>query len=269
VKNASFILISAASGETRFELSGIDGSFPVAGCSARSRVKIGSVDISGRNILRDFAADLEWQAPVLAILPAETEVFSTGLKVSGKTALVSGLPLLLELVVPRQKPDTLHFHEKSTAEAAEVAANARFQGLLLAPSTWQGDLLAETQALSVCIGDDHAAFDYGRAVLVLRGGLLSCVDARLIGDELSLLGNGTLLADGRLAAAIRVVAPPSNTAAIVSRVFPKLPEPFSLTNLSTPQRSAFDVEVFGDVRHVLIKAGATGPMIEFPTLPSP
>ena len=32
------------------------------------------------------------------------------------------------------------------AKAEAIAANARFRGLLFAPGTWQGDLVAEAQA---------------------------------------------------------------------------------------------------------------------------
>jgi hypothetical protein len=91
--------------------------------------------------------------------------------------------------------------------------------------------------------------------------MISCVDARLIGDELSLLGNGTVLADGRMAAAVRMVAPPGNIEPIVQRIFPALEPPLSITPLSTPQRAAFDVRLSGHIRQPFIQPGLEGPIL--------
>jgi hypothetical protein len=86
------------------------------------------------------------------------------------------------------------------------------------------------------------------------------VDARLIGDELSLLGNATLLADGRAAGAARLVAAPESVTGIVSRIFPHLAAP-SLTPLATPQRAAFDLEAFGNISQLFLRLGRDGPVV--------
>ena len=134
--------------------------------------------------------------------------------------------------------------------------------MLLAPGTWQGGLVTEARAPAGSLAGHDAIFDHGSAIAVLRGGTLSCIDGRLIGDDLSLLGNATLLADGRAAAALRLVAPPETAAAIASSLFPNLPGPPHLTPLSTPQRSAFDLEAFGNIRQLSIRIGRDGPVTE-------
>lgn len=261
LKNASFTLVSASSGMKHVDVSGIDASIPVAGKTARSTLKVASAKVRDKPVISGFSTSLNWQAPMLSMESTETTVAGVKVAVAARTALTSGIPVQIDLRMPEQKPGVLQLGAESTADPGSVTAGARFIGLTLAPSTWQGDLVLETIAPSARCGGFQAAFDRGRAVVVLRGGLLSCVDARLIGDDLSLLGNATLLADGRLAAAIRLVAPPEVASSIASRAFPGLPEPPALTNLSTPQRSAFDVEVSGDIRHIFLRAGAQGPVI--------
>jgi hypothetical protein len=180
---------------------------------------------------------------------------------AAKIARFSGLPLQMDAQLPGQPltPILLPFDGKAAARS--IGAHARFRGLLLAPGSWQGDLLAEAISPTLRIGEHDAEFDKASTVAVLRGGILSCVDARMISDELSLLGNATLLADGRLAGTARVVSAPETVAAIVKRTFPLLQNGPSLTPLSTPQRAAFDVEAFGNISTIFLRLGKDGPVV--------
>lgn len=261
VKNASFILVSASSGKALIELSGIDGAVPVSGLPAESELRVRAIRAAGADVLSDVRAALDWRAPVLSLKPLETECRGVKLTLAAKLALASGLPLQLEARVPRQPFPPLPLPGDGEARAASIAADASFRGILLAPGTWQGDLVTEALAPSVRLGGHEAKFDRGGTVTVLRGGMLSCVDARLIGDELSFLGNATLLADGRLAGVLRMVAPPESAAAIARRVFPGIGEP-SLTPLSTPQRAAFDLEAFGNIGQISLRPGRDAPVME-------
>lgn len=262
LKNASFVLCSAASGKRWLEISGVCGSIPVAGSAATSTLVVGSVRAADEEILAGLNAALDWASPLLSLQPLETEIHGLKLTLAGKLGMLGGLPLQLDAQLPRQPLAVVSWPADGHAAAQAIAANARFRGLLLAPGTWQGDFVTETLAPSGSIAGHEAAFDRGSAVVVLRGGMLSCVDARLIGDQLSLLGNATLLADGRGAGALRMVAPPETAAAIAARVFPGLPQPLPLTPLSTPQRAAFDLEAFGDIRQPFLRLGREGPIIE-------
>jgi len=262
LKNASFTLISAGSGKEWLEVSGLTGSIPVAGSPAQSTLVIRTLRSAGNDTLSDLKANLDWSHPVLSLKPFETEIHGLKLALAAKLGLLSGIPLQVEAQLPRQKPPSIALPHQGRAEADAIAANARFRGLVLAPGTWQGELLIEAITPSAHIAGNNAKFDRGSAVTVLRGGMLSCVDARLIGDELSFLGNATLLADGRAAAALRMVAPPENATAIASRIFPSIPQPPSLTPLSTPQRTAFDVHASGNLSQIVLQAGHDGPLIE-------
>ncbi len=262
LKNASFTLLSASSGRQWFQVSGVSGPLPVSGSPAQSVLQLGSIRTDGHEHLTNLSAGLDWQAPLLSLKPLEADLDGFHLVVTGKLGVASSIPLQIEARIPKQKPPAIKLPAEGHAEAETVVVNARFLGLLLAPSTWQGECVAEALAPSGRIAGHEAKFDRGSAVTVLRGGMLSCVDARFIGDELSLLGNATVLADGRFSAALRLVAPPDAATAIVNRVFPEIPQPPALTSLSTPQRCAFDLEAFGNFRQVFLRLGGDGPVVE-------
>ncbi len=262
LKNASFALVHAGSRQTLLEFSKTTGGIPVSGDPARSVVKIGSVSILGNQLASDVPAALDWTKPLLSLTPLKTEIGGYQFLLAGKIGTFSGLPLQLEVQLPSQpfQPIKTRFDGQATAES--ITASARFRGLLLAPASWQGDLVAQSAAPTLRAAGREARFDRGNLVAVLRGGILSCVDARLVGDELSVLGNATLLADGRVAGVVRLVAPPEAATAIISQAFPSIQGAPSLTPLSTPQRAAFDLEATGTIGQLFLRFGKDGPVVE-------
>ncbi len=261
LKNASFSIVHAGSRRTLLEFSDIHGSIPISGNPAESTVKAGGIVAFGKPVVTDLSANLAWSTPLLSLKPLDLVLGGYKLVFAAKIARFSGLPLQIEAQLPRQPLASFALPFSGNAAAGSIAANARFRGLLLAPASWQGDLLTEAVSPTLRIGGHDAKFDKASTVAVLRGGILSCVDARMIGDELSLLGNATLLADGRLAGAARIVASPESATAIANRTFPILQGAPSLTPLSTPQRSAFDVEAFGTISQIFLRLGKDGPVI--------
>lgn len=260
LKNASFSIVSVRSKTPLFEIPEISGSLPIAGDPAQSVLEIPSVSFAGTAAFANLSPTLEWKPPVLSLKPLELEFHGCKFLIAGKIGSLTGLPLQLEAKLPKQalSPVTLPFDGRLESEA--IAMNFGFRGLLLAPPTWQGDFVAESQATSLRVAGHGAKFDRGGVVTVLRGGQLSCVDARLISDGLSLLGNATLLADGRAAAALRLVAPPANLEGMAKKAFPTLESP-CLTPLGTPQRSAFDLEAFGNISQLFLRLGRDGPIV--------
>ncbi|MEO7098454.1 MAG: hypothetical protein ABI162_03770 [Luteolibacter sp.] len=269
LKNASFSLVSVGRKNPLLEISKITGALPIDGDPAQSDLKIDSIAVAGNPAFSNLSASLEWKRPQLAMKPLGLEFQGCKFLLAGKIFMLGGLPLQIEAQIPQQKPPTLRLPLDGHFEAETIAANAVFRGLLVAPSTWQGDLVAETIAPSLHLAGHDAKFDKGSTVTILRGGMLSCVDARLIGDELSLLGNATVLSNGDAAGVLRVVAPPENVGNIVKNAFPNIQSP-SLTPLSTPQRAAFDLEAFGNVSHPFLRLGKDGPIMNLKiATPSP
>jgi hypothetical protein len=260
LKNASLTVVHAGSQRNLIEISKITGSIPIAGDPAQAALKIDSVSAFGNKLVRSLAAQLDWTYPLLSLKPLETEIGGYKFVLAGRIASFSGLPIQIDAGFPRQSLATVSLPFDGQASAEALAATGRFRGLLLAPGTWQGDLVAESVAPSIRVAGRENKFDRGSAITVLRGGAISCVDARLIGDELSLLGNATLLADGRAAGAARLVATPESATAIVKGIFPIVAAP-SLTPLATPQRAAFDLEAFGNISQLFLRLGKDGPIV--------
>lgn len=261
MKNASFAIVRTGSSHPLVEFSHATGSIPVAGDPAQSVIKIGSISALGNQVSTDVPTAIIWTRPTLSLKPTEAKVGDYAFQIAAQLALFSGLPLQIEAALPLQplKPVKLPFDGQVSSEG--ISANARFRGLLLAPASWQGDLLSQSTAPTVKAAGYDAKFDRANLIAVLRGGILSCVDARLISDELSLLGNATLLADGRLAGVARLVAPPETAENIVNKVFPNNSVDPSLTPLSTPQRAAFDLEAFGNISQIFLRLGKDGPIV--------
>jgi hypothetical protein len=261
LKNASFTIIHAGSQKTLLEVLNAHGSIPFSGNPAQSVLKIEKISTLGNPITTDLTANLDWTSPLLSLKPLELLLGGYKFVCAAKIAQFSGLPLQIEAQFPSQPLASLPLPFNGKAGANTISANARFRGLLLAPASWQGDLVTEASALKVQLGEHEAEFDKAGIITVLRGGILSCVGARMISDELSLLGNATVLADGRLAGAARLVATPETATAIANRTFPMLNGAVSLTPLSTPQRSAFDVQAFGNLGRTFLRLGQDGPVL--------
>jgi hypothetical protein len=268
LENASISLVSLSKRTKWFDLTGASGSIPVSGQPAQSSFRIQSIETTGHPILTDLNASLDWKFPLLSLQPLQTGIHGYQVSFAAKVAMLAGIPLQIEAQLPRQALASFPLPADGHAQAESVAANARFRGLLLAPGSWQGDLIAESSAPAIRLAGMDAKFDRASAIAVLRGGILSCLDARLIGDELSFLGNATLLADGRAAAALRMVAPPESANSIVRRVLPRL-EQVSLTPLSSTQRAAFDLQAYGTPSHLTLQIGKDGPLMELKRAPGP
>lgn len=262
IRNVSLTVVSASHGRTLLDISKTSGLIPIAGGAASSSLKIGPVAFAGKQLLSGTTAKIAWSAPFLSLQPLEMEIEGHPLVIAGKIAAFSGLPLQIDARLPRRPLQELALPFGARASAQSLAAEARFRGLLLSPASWQGDLLAEALSPVVHTPEKEMRFDKATTVTVLRGGIFSCADARLIGDEISLLGNATLLADGRCAGALRFVASPETVAYGAKRLLPMLPGEPSLTPLSTPQRAAFDLEAFGNIGQLFLRLGKGGPVIE-------
>ena len=263
VKNASFTLIHAESKQLLLEILDIGGAIPIAGNPAKSHLTIGSISAAGQPATSPTSATLDWKSPQLSLDPLEIKIGGLPFHIAAKLASERGLPLQIEAKLPPQPLSSLTVPFGGRIEADSITAQARFRGLLLAPTTWQGDAVAESNSLQLQLPSHRVRFDRGNAIVLLRGGVLSCVDARLVADEISLLGNATLLADGRLAGAARLVATPETVVSAVRQAFPMMKESPSLTPLSTPQRSAFDLEASGSIHQLFLRLGKNGPVMEF------
>lgn len=244
------------------KITGINGSIPAAGKEAASSLAIAAIQCADTPVSKDLRCQLKWKAPQLTMEPMDCEVLGLKTRLVARAQFSRALPLEVALQLPEQPLAEFPLMNQARASADRLSVRARFIGLALAPASWQGECVTELLAPLIRWSDRTIPFQQGRAILVMRGPNLSCVDARLVSDDVSLLGNATLLGDGRIAANARLVASPEYATNAVHRFLPNIDVP--LTPLSSPQRVAFDVMATGTLRQMQFSLGSHGPMLTIP-----
>ena len=242
--DARLSIVSAMSKKPLYRISHIHGGLPVSGKSAGSELLLDGISVWGKPLPSAVKIPVKWQSPVMTIGVIDAGVLGIDCKLEAKIGLTPGIPFLIGGVLPKQENKEIVLAETLRAKLGSIAGQGRFQGLLLAPGSWQGQWIFETLSIDAEYGGNKAFFHRGQGLVMFQGGVLRCLDTRLIGDDISLLGNGMALSDGRFAANLRIVAAPESLEQIALRTQTDSSPP-QLTPLSTPQRAALDMRVFG------------------------
>jgi len=269
LEDASITLVLASAKASLLESSGITGKIPVAGDPAQSTLTIGSLSSLGNALLeKGTELTLGWKAPVITLEPKEEKIGGFNTRLACQLAVVPGIPIALSATVPDQPLPATPLPGGAIFQTPAASAELRFRGQLISPSTWQASLATAAKTPTVTAHGQETKFDGARSVTVLRDGALSCVDARIVGDHLSMLGNATVRSDGRTAGVLRIVAPPETTMSIVNQFFPGMQAPPAFSSMSTPQRVALDIEASGSLGDIQIRLGKNGPLVGQPKPPA-
>jgi hypothetical protein len=267
VREASLCVVSSGRAEPLFEASGFNAVIPAAGDPADSLARLSSIRILQNGIADTLELPLHWQSPALQIGPVKGQLHGVPYQLTAKVARLGNLPLEVLLEVPIKSDATVAVPGGGTASARQFRAAGRFVGLLTSPSSWQGDLVMEGNGLSLSSPPrPEFRFDQGGAIVVLRGGVLSCTDARLIGDHLSLLGNATVLSDSRSAAILRIVVPPDHARGISERIGRDVGKRIAFGTMGSPDRVGTDLYALGNLDGIQVQLGQGGDVIDGPTL---
>ncbi len=261
LKNASFTCQSNTAIELNLNFDDINGSIPVAGKDNQSSLHIKKADLNGSAILTESTAELLWSSNVLQLKPVDAKLANLTCVLSARMMMTNSLPLEMNAIIPQQPLQPIKLPMNGMGQAKAITAKAHFIGALLSPATWQGELATTAESPTITVKNEVTHFDQGQSLILLRSGQLSCVDARLTSEKTTLIGNGTLLSDGRLAANLRMIAHPSITTHVIKQFFPKNTQAPSFTPLATPQRTAFDLEARGKLPHIEYTLGHGGPTI--------
>ena len=243
-KDARLSIVTTLADKPLYQISDIDGALPLGGKAADTKLIFHDVRSLGNVLAEEMEIPLKWHAPTLGFGIVEGKIFGITCALQGHLQFTPGIPFQINAVLPKQEKKEIQLSEKIGAEIAAVAGQGRFQGYAEVPATWQGKLVTQVLGVAAEYSDQKAEFNHGQVLVIFRNGALSCIDARLIGENLSVLGNATLLTDGRAAANARVVAPPETLVAISKFTGQDSAAPH-LTPLSTPQRAALDMRIFG------------------------
>jgi hypothetical protein len=244
VNHGDFRLLHAGSGKEWIECKNIDVVLPFEGKEAQGSVSMTSLDIFDHHCGELVKIPLSWKSPLWET--PELSFVIDGLHCDMKAQLgkVAGLPFNLTIL---QKNQTWA-SESQIFRADEIEGLHRAAGYLLAPSTWNAQSISAAKNLSINVSERKKDFFIAVSSINMSGGVLQCADARALGDEVSLLGNGMLLADGRFAGILRIGASrqvAGSIESIMKSLFPELP--FALGPFLNEDRKGTDLFVGGTV----------------------
>lgn len=263
VRHGSLSVVATGQARALVDADGFDADLPVAGDPASSSAGLSSLRGLGQELAANVGIPLQWQPPFVQIGPVTGESAGIPWRIFARLALAPGLPTGIEFNVPLTEKVQVVLPGHRTFAAGALRASGRFAGLLTTPSGWQGEFVWEGRELSATVSPQSTwTFDQGVAVLMLRGGLLSCTDARLIGDDLSLLGNATVLADSRTAAVLRVVSTQDIARGIAGKVGRLTGKRMAFGTLGVPDRAASDLYLLGNLDGINLQLGQGGDVID-------
>lgn len=267
VRHGSLAIVAGSQARTLLEADHFDADLPAAGAPASSLATLESIKGLGHEVIRDLKLPLNWQSPILEIGPISAEASGIPFQLIAKLAFAGNLPIAIDLNLPPKESFKVTLPNQRLVSVDAFRAFGHFRGFVAFPASWQGDFLIEGRGLSTSLPPQaDLRFDRGIAVFLLRGGLLTCTDARLIGDDLSLLGNGTVLSDSRAAAVLRIVAPPAYAHGLSERIGRMTGKRITFGTMGTPDRMGSDLYALGNLDGINVQLGQGGDLIDGPTL---
>jgi hypothetical protein len=252
VSEGRLTIVTTMSSAPLFQANGINGSLPLAGKSAESEVHVARLEGIGGIAPTDTTLPIKWTPPILATGAIGGKLSGLEYKVQGHIGLVPGMPFRIDALIPEQKEKEFSYGDEIRATLGSVVAQGSSHGYLGIPASWQSQVVVQAAPVDTSIGGRETRFDSGHALFVFQDGALRCLDARLVSEGASIIGNATLLSDTRMAANARIIATPETLLSIAgyTRRDQRVPH---LTPLSTPQRAALDLQLFGHLGNISYK----------------
>jgi len=227
--------------DTGLVLDGIDAEIPVRGKAATGGVKIAECSAGG-NSIGNLDMPLSWEAPRLVVERWQPDMGGIRPSVSLQVVLRGDIPFMVACAVPERAVEI----GGKAQEGRRIAARrfvgiARLAGYARAPSSWQGETAVDAWDVRVA-GLFGRNLEFDRCLLraVLRSSVVRVNDARAVGEQFSVLGNGLIFADGHLTALARIVLPEDAARAAAEEMARAAGlEKFGFQPLETPDRSVY------------------------------
>jgi len=240
---------------------------PFQGPDAVGEIALGSLNLDGRPLASELKLPLHWRSPELRLENQTLKFAGMDWKVLVRFGRIPGLPFLMDLHAASQTLPPTGWSGGRKLGAAEVEVLGQLAGSLPAPSTWRGQLLAKTSDLNVEGGIKPQHFDRGEWVMLLGGGILRCPEMRLIGDDLSILGNGYVAKGGSTAAVLRFVIPLETAEIWIQKLKGFDPEiQIQFTALESPARVALDLSLVSSGSGTAFELGPQGSVVPLSVL---
>lgn len=261
VKNASVNVLSVVKDLELLGSSGVDLNLPLAGEDTEGMIHISELNIPGVETIRDVEQVVVWKRPYLEM---EEQIFELGgVKLRGITQLgvLRGFPFLIDLVIDPQELESLSLLDRVALDVKsdQLAGRARASGSLVNPLSWKSSMLVQSSGFSVLEkhGGRQLHFDELFIPAVFQVGTLNWSSARVIGEDISFLGNGRLSIQDGITSVTRLVAEPE-----LARTLQEAMIGAHLTghhvwweDLETPDRKYRDIHIMGPLTEPSIDLG--------------
>lgn len=257
-------------GKGGFALKNLRAELPLQGEDEGGWLEIDGIALGGKTISGALRVEVEWRRPLLLLPSTSFEWAGLDLQTAGSLRL-SGTPrFVVRTQVPTAplKKTPLELWSGMEVEAGQVLMSGQLAGNLTDPKSWRGDALL--QAVDLTLDNQRRgetrAFELARVSTVMQDGAFQIVDARLLSEPLSFLGNGVVLSDGRVRGVMRVVADREHAEVITRFAVGAL-----LTGgwtrswfepLITPDRQFRDLHVQGTLSRAVVDVGRKGEELE-------
>jgi hypothetical protein len=239
---------------TWLEAASVSADLPIGGQAADGAIEVGSMRVAGE-AQAAARVPVAWRSAVVSAGPWQPVVRGVKSECLAQLSPAGPLPFVVDWRVAPQELPRREWGGGWQVAARQGEVTARGGGYLRAPATWQAELRARAAGLSgEAAGQPAVAFEDVLARVVARNGVLLAQDLRALGEGGSLLGNGCLFPDGRLAANGRLVVP-RDTAAGIQQRFARILPAVAFRPLETPDRWLLDARLGGNLGEPWIEFG--------------
>lgn len=262
------------SGDAKSELmlKNVRAEVPLAGEDREGWIETDGLYMGGRSLSAPMRSVLEWKRPLL-LLPATTMRWA-GLEIHSEASIrVRGVPrFFAEVRLPAAPLEAtpLPGWPELAVSSQEVTMVSQVGGSLNDFRSWRGSAVIGATHLNVKhkMRTDGLEFELARLTAGMRGGTFQVVDARLLSERLSFLGNAIVVPDGRVRGVLRIVADRESATAITRLAVGSLLSQGWTRSwfkpLITPDRQFRDLHVEGTLSKAMIDVGRKGEQLEVP-----
>lgn len=224
----------------------LNAEIPLAGPAASGNLHIRELRLAGQKFPDPTPPDITLRGGEFdfRVQPLTTRANGPTGAAQLRVGLATGFPISLRVNFPTQEIHDLALSEQMTLETGTFQADLAIVGSLAQPSAMLVEGLAQASSCRVRFDGEIRRFDHGQLIVIGRNGILRVVDARLLGDSLSLLANGEIHTDGRAAAVVRIVGPPDDVPHLTRLLLPDIAAPAPEPSAGG-QRAVQDIYLIG------------------------
>lgn len=231
----------------------IEGEIPFGGAESTGALSWQSLRCGEENFVGG-TVPVQWKTPIWRVGPWAGAIHGVKVEALAEGALRQGLPMQVRML-GRPQPWKGEFDQVKW-EAKSCEFQAVWLGALQVPGSWTGRSIAHVQGIHATLEDRKLQFDDAILLVDQKGPVVQVRDVRLIGDELSLLGNATALSDGRFGAVLRAISAREQLPAVRDVFARRLSFPaerVEMRPLFTPDRWFFDLKIGGTPEKMVLQ----------------